>query len=344
MKLLLLFIFILFSSVQVLKLVSYEDESHLPLQKSQATIHIKSADKSNFSAFKTKNQTVNKPFKSDLFDDLKLLELRTTLQTNEDVDQRLQALLEIEQIGGEQVLEIISNGINDTNALVRQQIIEIISRIDSINTIPLLGQILFNESEQDLKLQVMEILAEQNSPASNSILQYFSDNSSDTVVRNWALDLIALQNLNIEEEKKNEEDYYFTIQQIPYLPPEERLDKLQRILLKSDDVTLREEAIIALSNTNLKTAFPIIEGALGDNSSDVRFQAIQVLITKKTNTLPFLGQVLYSDPAPELRAEAVTLIAIENTLASRALLKHALNDPNKEIRNLIRYHLQMDKE
>jgi len=266
-----------------------------------------------------------------------ILEYETILLTSDDVGERIYAITQLGYIGGKQAIPVITIALNDENYSVRSQVIETLSEMDINKTAHLLGQVLFNEKEQELKLQAMNVLAENDSIASLSLLQYFSINAEDDVIRNRAIDMTMYRVPIIKTIKK--EDFYEIMQQISSLPTEEEVTKLQYILKQAPDADLREEAVLALANSYNKTAIPIIENALADTSSNVRYQAIQVLTNTQKNPLSMLGQVLFSDPDPELRIEALILIALENTPASISFLEHARNDPDENVRETVGFYL-----
>jgi len=269
----------------------------------------------------------------------KIHEFELILLTSDDVGERIDAITQLGYIGGKQAIPVIAIALNDDNYSVRSQVIETLSGMDINNTAHLLGEVLFNEKEQELKLQALKVLAENDSIAGLSLLQYFSINAEDDVIRNQALEM-TMHRVPINETIKKE-DFYGIMRQISSLPTEEEISKLQHILKQAPDAGLREEAVLALANSNDKTVIPIIESALADTSSDVRYQAIHVLTNAQKNPLSMLGQVLFSDPDPELRIEVLNLIALENTPASISFLEYAQNDTDENVREIVGYYLNM---
>jgi len=263
-------------------------------------------------------------------------EFEHILLSSEDVDERIHAITQLGFIGGKNVVPVIALALNDESVLLRSFVIETLSELDINHTAHLLGQVLFNEKEQELKLQALNVLAASNSSVGLSLLQYFSLNAEDDVIRSRASEVAMHRDPEIEEVK---EDFYAIMQQVSVLPTKEELHKLDYIIKKSPDVSLRNEAVLALANSHEIEAISIIENALADQSSDVRYQAIHALTSTEINFLPVLGQVFFSDPDPELRMEALNFIALENTPASHAFLVLGLKDEDEGVRELVTYYL-----
>lgn len=272
----------------------------------------------------------------------KIMKFDEILQTSDDSNERIFATSQLAQIGGKEALTVIEKGLGDSDISVRSHVIKALSAMDGENTAHLLGQVLFSKDEQDLKLQVLEALSDKVSSAGLSLVQYIATHEADPVVQNKAMDILAYHKGNTElpPDTEGEEDFYGIMQRAAYLPSKKAVTSLQYILQESPDANLREEALAAVANSNESNAIAIIENTLlSDNSSAVRYQAINALKNRNSETLPTLGRVLFGDPDPELRIEAINVLALEDAPANLAFLRQALNDPDEHVRNTAKQYL-----
>jgi len=76
----------------------------------------------------------------------------------------------------------------------------------------------------------------------------------------------------------------------------------------------------------------VIESALGDPSTELRRYAMESLWQSDSpNRLSILGQVIYSEPDPELRLDAVRLLGSDPNSAARTLLNAARFDSDERV-------------
>lgn len=261
-----------------------------------------------------------------------------------DIDERIDAIVRLEDIGGKESASALESALGDANTKVRSLAVDALSRLDKEHSVHLLGEILLSDYEQELKLQAVDILSENISPAGYYLLHYVATHSNDEVIQKRAraiagyydpikdVDLFSKDGAN----KGSDDD----LQADGHLATEKNVESLQRVMTNSTYSVVREEAVLALADIGDEAAFSVIEKALGDPSSDVRFRAIEAITNRERERLPVLAQVLFNDPDPELRLESADLIASENNPASIAILEQALTDPDIQVREAIADYLQ----
>ena len=121
------------------------------------------------------------------------------------------------------------------------------------------------------------------------------------------------------------------------------LDELKRSFSETKDPARRSAILDAMANRGEEgSVAPTLSMALSDSDEGVRTDALNHLKTT-SETLPLgpLGQMATTDSNPELRMEAMTLMADQLSAEERtkeewamaqALLSRSLSDPNQDVR------------
>ncbi|MGB5833967.1 MAG: HEAT repeat domain-containing protein, partial [Thiohalocapsa sp.] len=120
-----------------------------------------------------------------------------------------------------------------------------------------------------------------------------------------------------------DEDDRFELQQT--------LDWLQEDLRDTENPLVREQTIRELADIGVNEAYALISQSLADPDGRVRTAAIEKLGAAGSDQLHFLGQVILTEPNPELRRQALEAIAKQKSPAALALLRLALQDSDEEI-------------
>ncbi len=120
---------------------------------------------------------------------------------------------------------------------------------------------------------------------------------------------------------------------------------LTRVMLEDDDPAVREQARSALEKLTGEAAAVTVENGLGDADYLVRAETVRFLAqAEQGRVTPSLGQVLFSDPDPLIRLEAVLAIAQHHGEASRAFLQVAAKDEDSMVREAALYALSEQEE
>lgn len=120
---------------------------------------------------------------------------------------------------------------------------------------------------------------------------------------------------------------------------------LTRVMLEDDDPAVREQARSALEKLTGEAAAVTVENGLGDADYLVRAETVRFLAQAEQGRItPSLGQVLFSDPDPLIRLEAVLAIAQHHGEASRAFLQVAAKDEDSMVREAALYALSEQEE
>ncbi len=114
-------------------------------------------------------------------------------------------------------------------------------------------------------------------------------------------------------------------------------DEIQYLseMVKQDNYPLitRLKAVNDLKKIGSKQASKVLSKCLGDRDPSLRIEAIKSINDiGADHAIPIIGRVLFSDPDPEVRMSALQLIAEQDSEASRAFLKVALEDKDKNVR------------
>jgi len=123
------------------------------------------------------------------------------------------------------------------------------------------------------------------------------------------------------------------------------VDILTRVMLEDDDPAVQEQARSVLEKRTGENVTAIVENGLGDADYLVRAETVRYLgQAEQGRVAPSLGQVLFSDPDPLIRLEAVLAIAQHHGEASRAFLQVAAKDEDSMVREAALYALSEREE
>ncbi len=92
--------------------------------------------------------------------------LSKILKEEDDPSLRLQAVEALREIGGVQASEALAGGLNDSNPSVRIKVINSLGYLEADSIVPITGQVLYSDSDPEVRLAAVEILAEQDSEVS----------------------------------------------------------------------------------------------------------------------------------------------------------------------------------
>jgi len=262
---------------------------------------------------------------------------------------REQALIDLLHNGDEAAYAIIPQALADNDIQVRQLAINALAEIGT-STLPVLGQVLFNEAEPTLRHQAADALASLNSPAAQALLEAaLSD--SDQQVRQQAefwLNEIDWRSLQNEAEADTESPSHqpsadARITEIWDIRQHNKAGAaglLANTLQRDSNPEVRTEALLALADMDDKTSHALIPQALTDTHTDVRRLAIEFIGARDSEQTHVLGQVLLNEPNPELRLQAMDLLVKQQSPAAKALLEMALQDDNEMLKAEAEYLLQ----
>lgn len=122
------------------------------------------------------------------------------------------------------------------------------------------------------------------------------------------------------------------IQTLTALQEPETAPILAQAMLEEADASVREQIGASLEKITGQGAAVIMENGLGDADYLVRTATVRFLAQTETDRVaPSLGQVLFNDPDPLLRLEAVLAIAQHHSAAARAFLQVAAKDEDSMV-------------
>lgn len=108
---------------------------------------------------------------------------------------------------------------------------------------------------------------------------------------------------------------------------------LARTLIQDTDTSVRSQAAAVLADIAGEEAIKALEAGLGDPNPAVRIKVIGSLeALQAEQAIPTLGQVLFSDPSPQVRLAAVAAIARQQSEAVPAFLEAAAKDKDRAVR------------
>ncbi len=115
----------------------------------------------------------------------------------------------------------------------------------------------------------------------------------------------------------------------------EAIGALGRFLALDDDPAIRNEAALALGDIGNEAASQALVLGLGDRNPDVRFQIVEAMggVAGQSTTL-VLGQILFSEPDPEVRISAIAGLGRWRSEAARAFLEAATEDQDLDARRI----------
>jgi HEAT repeat protein len=105
------------------------------------------------------------------------------------------------------------------------------------------------------------------------------------------------------------------------------------MLEKDESEIVRSQVVSSLAEIGGEEASRALETGLGDDSYTLRMEVIYSLgEVSEDRVSPGLGQVLFSDPDPLVRLEAVRKISEDDSEAAKAFLKVASKDKDSMVR------------
>jgi hypothetical protein len=111
------------------------------------------------------------------------------------------------------------------------------------------------------------------------------------------------------------------------------IETLGALLAHDPDGTVRRIAATALGNIGGDTVVPALEPALADADVEVRIQAMRGLhVIEGEAAAASLGELALGDAAPELRRQAVHLLATLHSNEARSAIDLAASDPDDAVR------------
>jgi hypothetical protein len=115
---------------------------------------------------------------------------------------------------------------------------------------------------------------------------------------------------------------------------------LIRVMLEDDDPAVQQQARSAVEKLTGEAANVTVENGLGDADYLVRAETVRYLAQGEQDLIaPSLGQVLFSDPDPLIRLEAVLAIAQYQGEAAQAFLQVAAKDQDSMVKEAALYAL-----
>ena len=253
---------------------------------------------------------------------------------------RERAILKLAEIGGKDAYLAISGALTDPDVKVRELVIQLLGEAGQ-EQLHVLGQVLFAESNPELRRQGVEIIAALQSPAALALLQVALQDEDEEISllaesrlieRGWMDERYTSSDLaGSNDGLFNSEATIAAIHQVYLQDPDQAVAFLSDLVAMDQDPYVREEAIIALAGIGGEDAQLAMASALGDEDVPVRELAIQLLAKSDGEILPLLGQVLFGEPDAELRRQAVTYIAQRQGPAASALLEAAVADTDKAV-------------
>ena len=310
-----------------------------------------------YPALPSKQQQVLQKFRSQKHDRTEyerhqaeqLALLNDELLYNPSAQAREQALIDLLHNGNKGAYAIIPHALADNDTQVRQLAIDALAEIGT-STLPVLGQVLFNEAEPRLRHQAVDALASLNSPAAQAFLEAaLSDSDQDVRQRAefWLneIDWSSVQNDTATDTESSSpqpsaDARIAEIWDIRQRNKAGAADLLANTLRRDNNPDVRTEALLALADTDDTTSHALIPQALADTHTDVRRLAIEFIGAKDSEQAHVLGQVLLNEPDPELRYQAMDLLAKQQSPAAKALLEMALQDDNEMLKAEAEYILQ----
>ena len=102
-------------------------------------------------------------------------------EEGEDSAMRLQAVDALKVIGGVQAGEVLTRGLRDSDPAVRIEVINSLGCIGADNVVPIAGQILYSDTDPDVRLAAVRILVEQDSEVSKVFLKVALEDRNNKV-------------------------------------------------------------------------------------------------------------------------------------------------------------------
>jgi HEAT repeat protein len=270
------------------------------------------------------------------------------------------AAVVLTDIAGEESVAMVTTALGNSDVTARRQSIEALGLV-GVYGYSLLGQALLADPDITIRLRALQLLAADGSSAAMALLEAVAEDADPAVSRAAKQALTSQQaSLNGWLIEDVSETLYSWSTELPFDPenpifslspdslPDERtealwnlqyinegdaLQTLQVVLQQDRDVSVREEALAVLDSIGGKLAFSIISTAVGDDSSVLRHAALESLWKYNTSDrLPIVGQVMFGDPNPTMRLEAVRLLGSESNPVARSFLIAAREDPDERVR------------
>ena len=292
------------------------------------------------------------------------------LASDPDQRVRLDALLALGNMTGEDADATLLKGLGDAEAAVRYQTLE---TLDGRGGVPVhvLGQVLITDDDPRLRLQAVALLAEEGGAASLVFLRHAANDVDPEVSRSAQSLLYAsrmgegtqftneLSPLQASRSEVDEGAESILLEQLVDPDPGIRINAIQTmantyqegavpilgdILVNDPDADVRQQSVAALDSISGDAVVAAISMGMGDDDASVRQQVLNALWNQGGHTNYLIGQTLFSDPDPAIRYHAVELLAADATPAAMALIQAATEDADAEVRYVARQAMQVQSE
>jgi len=107
------------------------------------------------------------------------------LDTSSDPAVRREAIEALSRIGGEEAADALAHGLGDDDSAIRTGVVDALGDMGDEHATRMLGQVLFSESEPDIRLTAVARLGERDSDAARAFLDAAADDP-DPLVRDAA--------------------------------------------------------------------------------------------------------------------------------------------------------------
>ena len=267
--------------------------------------------------------------------------LSAILLNSDDISEKLKVIALLAAIDDKKAFDVLSIALGSgQEAELRAQAIQAIGERGG-DTLFYLGQILMMETDPDLLRLTVDLLELDGSPAALALLT-MAQTSLDSAVGRLGTQLLENQQLGdpasgqvidvgtetgykqqfiSELNALSEEDGITALRDFALLDDESELDALSVVLESDSNPYLKKEVLSILENKDGSDVFDVAAKALGDNNPEIRYQVVRLFEQGGTDTLPYLGQVMFGDTDVELRRLASRIVAEMDSPAARALLE-----------------------
>jgi len=127
----------------------------------------------------------------------------------------------------------------------------------------------------------------------------------------------------------------YLVAELEKLSTPKSISLLAYILATDRESSVRRKALWALTQSPVEQGQQALETGLADDDYLLRIETIQMLdMSHGEEALPSIGQVLFNEPDPLVRLEAVYALAEHQTLAAQSLLQVAAKDENSIVREV----------
>jgi HEAT repeat protein len=285
--------------------------------------------------------------------------LHEVLLRETDGDLIQEASIVLSDIAGEYSVSMVTTALSDADVAVRSQSIEALGLL-GIYGYSQLGQVLLADPDLSLRLRALELLAADGGIAAMSLLQGVVDDASPEIsmaakqalslhqsaqsgsAMEYVSETLYLLNDEIRFDAENPvfgltldnspDERADALGNLQYIDEEDALRTLKVVLQQDKDLSVRKKVLFVLDRIGGQSAFSVISTALGDESSVLRLAALESLWWNGApDRFAIAGQVIFSDPDPIVRLEAIRLLDSASDPAASSLLMAARQDSDEQV-------------